>query len=60
MENVDFGDTADDYARHRAGFPDKYFRAMFETGLAARACGFWTLAPAPEAWRAGSPPGDAG
>jgi len=33
MENVDFGQAADDYARHRAGFPDQFFAAMFEAGL---------------------------
>lgn len=35
MKNVDFGLTADDYARHRAGFPESLFEhlAEFEIGL---------------------------
>jgi len=33
MGNVDFGQAADDYARHRASFPDEFFAAMFEAGL---------------------------
>jgi SAM-dependent methyltransferase len=30
---VDFGKTADDYARHRAGFPDRFFARLFEAGF---------------------------
>ena len=35
MENIDFGRTADDYARHRAGFPPELFRRLqtFDIGL---------------------------
>jgi ubiquinone/menaquinone biosynthesis C-methylase UbiE len=35
MKNVDFGLTADDYAAHRAGFPDSLFErlAEFDIGL---------------------------
>ena len=35
MENVDFGQLAEDYARHRAGFPYENFVAMFGAGLVA-------------------------
>jgi SAM-dependent methyltransferase len=30
--NVDFGKTASDYARHRAGFPDAFFDRIFALG----------------------------
>lgn len=33
MDNVDFGQAADDYARHRAGFPEEFFAAMLGAGL---------------------------
>ncbi len=35
MGNIDFGRTADDYARHRAGFPPELFRRLqaFDVGL---------------------------
>jgi len=32
--SVDFGRTADDYARHRAGFPDSFFARLASEGLA--------------------------
>jgi len=32
--SVDFGCTADDYARHRAGFPDSFFDRLRHDGLA--------------------------
>ncbi|MGH6932625.1 MAG: class I SAM-dependent methyltransferase [Dongiaceae bacterium] len=31
---VDFGRTADDYARHRAGFPDRFFDRLRQAGVA--------------------------
>ncbi len=31
--NVDFGKTADDYARHRAGFPESFFERLAEHGI---------------------------
>lgn len=31
--NVDFGKTADDYARHRAGFPEGFFERLTERGI---------------------------
>lgn len=31
---VDFGKTASDYARHRAGFPDAFFARLFGEGIA--------------------------
>lgn len=31
--NPDFGRTADDYARHRAGFPDSLFKRLSELGI---------------------------
>lgn len=31
---IDFGKTANDYARHRMGFPEAFFRRLFEEGLA--------------------------
>ncbi len=52
MENVDFGQLAEDYARHRAGFPYEYFAALFGAG-------FWISAPVPALWRGASPPGAA-
>ena len=32
--HVDFGRTAGDYARHRAGFPDAFFQSLFDHRLA--------------------------
>jgi SAM-dependent methyltransferase len=31
--DVDFGKTASDYARHRAGFPDDFFDRLFRDGI---------------------------
>jgi len=31
--DVDFGRTASDYARHRAGFPDRFFERLFAAGF---------------------------
>lgn len=31
--HVDFGKTAQDYGRHRAGFPDRFFTRLFEIGF---------------------------
>lgn len=31
--NVNFGLTADDYAKHRAGFPDEFFERVFSEGI---------------------------
>jgi len=33
---VDFGKTASDYAKHRAGFPDLFFDRLFKDGIVAR------------------------
>lgn len=33
---IDFGRTASDYARHRAGFPDAFFERLFSDGSARR------------------------
>lgn len=33
MKDVDFGKTAADYGRHRAGFPDHFFERMFAAGF---------------------------
>lgn len=33
---VDFGKTASDYAKHRAGFPDRFFDRLFHDGLVAK------------------------
>ena len=30
---VDFGKTASDYAKHRAGFPDRFFDRLFKDGI---------------------------
>ncbi len=30
---VDFGRTASDYGRHRAGFPDRFFDRLFREGI---------------------------
>jgi hypothetical protein len=30
---VDFGKTASDYAKHRAGFPDRFFDRRFQVAL---------------------------
>ena len=30
---IDFGKTADDYATHRAGFPDSFFDRLLTDGL---------------------------
>jgi SAM-dependent methyltransferase len=32
---VDFGKTASDYAKHRAGFPDRFFERLFNNGIVA-------------------------
>lgn len=34
MTTIDFGKTADDYAKHRAGFPAAFFERLFAYGLA--------------------------
>ena len=34
--DVDFGKTAYDYARHRAGFPDRFFDRLFKDGVVAK------------------------
>lgn len=34
--DVDFGKTASDYARHRAGFPDRFFDRLFKDGIVAK------------------------
>lgn len=31
--NVDFGKTAQDYGKHRAGFPERFFDRLFKEGL---------------------------
>ncbi|MBC7877171.1 MAG: methyltransferase domain-containing protein [Anaerolineales bacterium] len=31
--NINFGLTADDYAKHRAGFPDEFFERVFNLGI---------------------------
>ena len=31
--HVDFGKTASDYAKHRAGFPDRFFDRLFNDGI---------------------------
>ena len=33
---IDFGRTAEDYARHRAGFPDRFFDRLMAVGAVAR------------------------
>ncbi len=33
---IDFGRTAEDYARHRAGFPDRFFDRLMAIGVVAR------------------------
>ena len=33
MDGVDFGKTASDYARHRAGFPDSFFTKLEQHGV---------------------------
>ena len=33
MDGVDFGKTASDYARHRAGFPDSFFSKLAQHGV---------------------------
>src|SRR6185436_11199908 len=33
---VDFGKTASDYAKHRAGFPDRFFDRLFKDGIVAK------------------------
>ncbi len=32
---IDFGKTASDYAKHRAGFPDRFFARLFSEGIVA-------------------------
>jgi SAM-dependent methyltransferase len=36
MMQIDFGKTASDYGRHRAGFPDKFFDRVFASKLIMR------------------------
>ncbi len=31
--NINFGPTAHDYAKHRAGFPDSFFDRVFQAGM---------------------------
>lgn len=33
---VDFGKTASDYAKHRAGFPDRFFDRLFDEGIVVK------------------------
>lgn len=33
MKNVDFGKTADDYAKHRAGFPPSLYLRLAHHGI---------------------------
>jgi SAM-dependent methyltransferase len=33
--DIDFGKTARDYAKHRAGFPDRFFERLFKDGIVA-------------------------
>lgn len=33
---VDFGKTASDYAKHRIGFPDRFFERLFDAGVVAK------------------------
>lgn len=33
MKDIDFGKTASDYGRHRAGFPEKFFERIAEHGI---------------------------
>jgi SAM-dependent methyltransferase len=33
---VDFGKTASDYAKHRAGFPDRFFERLFADGIVGK------------------------
>src|SRR5262245_36599729 len=33
---VDFGKTASDYAKHRVGFPDRFFERLFDQGIVAK------------------------
>ena len=33
---IDFGKTASDYAKHRAGFPDRFFERLFVDGIVAK------------------------
>ncbi len=35
MAAIDFGKTAADYAKHRAGFPGRFFERLRDTGIAA-------------------------
>lgn len=37
-QGVDFGRTAADYGRHRAGFPDAFFDRLFADGIVAPGC----------------------
>jgi SAM-dependent methyltransferase len=35
IDHVDFGKTSSDYAKHRIGFPDRFFERLFKDGIAA-------------------------
>ncbi len=41
--NIDFGKTAGDYGRYRAGFPDEFFGRLIERGIVAAGCGVLDL-----------------
>lgn len=49
---ADFGKTADDYARHRAGYPDWLFERLMRRGLVRPGMHRSTSPPAPATWRA--------
>lgn len=34
--DVDFGKTTSDYAKHRVGFPERFFERLFEDGIVAK------------------------
>jgi ubiquinone/menaquinone biosynthesis C-methylase UbiE len=36
--NIDFGKTADDYGRYRAGFPDELYDRLIDGGFVSPPC----------------------
>ena len=60
MDKVDFGETASDYARHRAGFPEEFFAAMLANGWAKPGERLLDLGAGTGTLARGLPPGGAG
>ena len=58
-KQIDFGKTADDYGRYRAGFPDQLYRRLEKLGVGLQRQRVLDLGPAPDISAAASRARDA-